>query len=319
MSADTFSIGDVEIARGQTKLIRLPIAKLPTGTVIDLPVHVFRGKTAGPTVLLLGGLHGDEVNGVEILRRMLRQGLCHVERGTLLVIPILNIFGFIHFSRDVPDGKDINRSFPGSRRGSLASRVAWTFMSEVFKHADLAIDFHTGGARRDNYPQVRYTAGDDASLRLARQFSAPFMLESSLIAKSFRSVARKRGKPVIVYEAGESLRFSERAIDEGVRGARRVLKALDMIDDPIDAAPSTRHVKASSWVRAPRAGLFGVEVEAGQWVDKGQVLGHLSDTLGAYEKAIKAKKAGWVITINHLPVVNRGDAIVRLAAEIPGG
>jgi len=301
----------VSIEAGATAVVRLPIARLPTGTLIELPVHVVRGAEPGKTLLVQAGLHGDEVNSIELLRRMLAEGAFQPARGTVLVVPILNVFGFLHFSRDVPDGKDVNRSFPGNRNGSLASRVASTLMREVFPHCDAAIDLHTGGGRRFNAPQIRYTESQPGSLALAEAFGAPFRFPAKLIPRSFRHAAARKDVPVIVYEAGESLRLDEDGIRLGTAGVLRVLAHLGLTD----AGPplgETVHVDQTRWVRAPRAGLFRSRVVPGQAVQVGEPLGEVAEPTGGEAQALTSKLNGHVVTLNHLPVVNRGDALIRI-------
>ncbi len=306
------SLHGVDVAPGTRTLVRIPIARLPTGTLIDLPVYAFRGADPGPTLLVQGGLHGDEVNGVEILRRMLTADSFAPTAGAVLVVPILNVFGFLTFSRDVPDGKDVNRSFPGSRRGSLASRVAGTLMREVVPHVDVAIDLHTGGGRRHNVPQVRYTEGLAESRALAEAFGAPFHFPAKLIPKSFRQALAKQDKPVVVYEAGETLRLDEPGIVLGIDGILRVMDHLGLSSGP--AATPSRHLDTTRWIRAPRSGLFRATIAAGDHVRKGQRLGEVADPTGGEQRAVKAPISGHVITLNHLPVVNQGDALLRLGA-----
>ncbi len=315
---ETLELGGRSIARGEQKTVRLEFARLPTGTVIDTRVHVFRGPEPGPVLLLQGGLHGDEVGGIEILRRMLRRGLFSVRRGTILVVPILNVFGFIHFSRDVPDGKDINRSFPGTKKGSLASRVAWHYMKQVFVHAHMGIDFHTGGARRDNYPQIRFTTDDPRSFALAEAFAAPFVLPSKPIPKSFRKAALTRGVPIVVYEAGESLRLDEFAVEQGVLGTLRVLEHLQMIEhDDARRATSSVQLNKSRWLRAPRSGLFTACAPNGSYVHAGEPIGVVSTVHGDKSREVRAPKDGFVICVNNFPVVNQGDALVHLGEADP--
>ncbi len=307
---DVLDLDGTEIERGEQRVVRLPVAKLPIGTLIDMPVHVFRGTEAGPTVLLQGGLHGDEVGGVEILRRLLGEGLQPV-RGTVLVVPVLNVFGFLHFSREVPDGKDVNRSFPGSPRGSLASRVAWTATHRLLPHVHMAVDLHTGGARRHNHPQVRYTVELPETRALAEVFGAPVHFGAGLIAKSFRKQAFRRKIPVIVYEAGESLRLHEPSILTGLAGIHRLLCHLDMLTGPTPSQPS-RHLDEARWLRAPRSGLFRAHVEPGQEVAEGALLGEIGDPEARSTIELRSPFAGLVTSLNHLPVVNRGDAVIRV-------
>ena len=197
-------------------------------THVEIPVFVNRAKKEGPFLLLLAGLHGDEVNGVEILRRLIRGGYHKPTAGAIISIPIMNIFGFISQRREVPDGRDLNRVFPGSPQGSLASRIAWTLLHEIVQHVDYALDFHTGGASRANYPQVRCVFEDDESRELAEIFSPPFVVASKYLDKSLRKNAKSIGKSVLLYEGGESLRIDEYAVQEGVKGALRVLHHLGL-------------------------------------------------------------------------------------------
>lgn len=310
---DVIEIGGVSIAPGENKIAKVEIARLPTGTLIDVRVHVYRARKPGPVLLLQGGLHGDEVGGVEILRRMIGAGAFKPRRGTVIVVPILNVFGFIHFSREVPDGKDINRSFPGRKKGSLAAQVAWHYLREVLQWVDYGIDFHTGGARRSNFPQIRYTPDHERSFELAEAFAAPFVMPSSLIAKSFRKTAISRDIPIIVYEAGESLRVNEMAVREGIAGAKRVMAHLGIIarrNAPRSAG--SEFLEGSRWLRATRAGLFHPLVDNGAEVCEGQAVGVIGDAYGRRERVVTTQEDGFVICVNRLPVVNRGDALVHI-------
>nr|WP_299385965.1 succinylglutamate desuccinylase/aspartoacylase family protein [Allomuricauda sp.] len=307
------NINGESVAPGENKLVQINIARLPTGTLIHIPVHVFNSKKPGPTVLVQAGLHGDEINGVETMRRMLQENMFHIKKGAVIVVPILNIFGFIHFSRDVPDGKDVNRSFPGRKTGSLASRIAYTFTSELLPQVDYGIDLHTGGGLRYNFPQVRYSAEDDRSKQLAEAFNAPMYFASRLIAGSFRKTALKMGIPTIVFEAGESMRFDESCIEEGILGVTNVLANLGMLSKK--AATKKRksmHLVQTRWIRAPRAGMFIPQVINGSLVKKGQIIGLVTDTDARKNKKIKAPFDGLVFCINHQAVVNQGDALFHL-------
>jgi hypothetical protein len=232
-----------------------------------------------------------------------------------LVVPLLNVFGFIHFSRDVPDGKDVNRSFPGSKTGSLASRIAHHYTTQIFPHIHYGIDLHTGGARHDNYPQVRYTEGDGASKRMAEIFNAPLTFSAPLIGKSFRKATFKKGIPTIVYEAGESMRFDDFSIKQGIQGILNLLVNFEMIDSiPQLQQPQekSKHLLVKKWLRAPTAGMFIPKVTNGAQVKKKQVLGIVVDTFGNYNKEIKAPFDGYVFCINHQAVVNQGDALLHV-------
>ena len=307
----TLEINGASIAPGRHKLVRIEIARLPTGTLIDIPMHVFNSKSAGPTVLIQAGLHGDEINGVEILRRLLKDKDFKIEKGAIIMVPILNIFGFIHFSRDVPDGKDVNRSFPGSRTGSLASRIAYNYTSAVLPQVDMAIDLHTGGGQRHNFPQVRYTLDDADSKQLAKTFGAPFYFAAGLINGSFRKTMLKMGKPTLVYEAGESMRFDEDSIEVGMAGIKNVLTGLGMLAGKKKASKSV-HLEKTKWVRAPKAGMFIPKISNGTRVSKGMVLGMITDIHAKTTRQIKAPFEGHVFCINHQAVVNQGDALFHV-------
>lgn len=312
-------IGGETVLPGQNKLLKISIDRLPTGTLIDIPIYVFNSKNPGPTVLVQAGLHGDEINGIEIVRRMLAEKLFTIDKGAIIAVPILNIFGFIHFSRDVPDGKDVNRSFPGTKSGSMASRIAYHYRSEVMSQIDIAIDLHTGGAQRHNFPQVRYTQEDAKSLELAEAFSAPFSFSSKLIKGSFRNEAFKLEKPSIVFEAGESMRFDDYSILEGIQGILNVLEHYKMIrhrDSNYQKRKRSAHLNQRKWLRAPTAGMFIPEITNGSEIKKGQSLGLITDTYAKRSKKIKAPYDGFVFSVNHQAVVNQGDALFHVGTLI---
>jgi predicted deacylase len=263
--------------------------------------------------LLQGGLHGDETNSVEIVRRMLIDKRYKIQRGCVIVVPLLNISGFLSLSRDM-HGKDVNRSFPGSKTGSLASRMAYYLMKELIKNVDFAIDFHTGGAQRSNFPQIRFTSQDERALALAQIFNAPITFASKLISKSFRNECYKNNIPVIVYEGGESLRLDEQAIQEGIYGTLRVLKHFAMIKTYIDMPnpKNTVFVKKRKWIRAKVAGLFTPIVKNGMAIKKGEILGHIMDTYGETNFKVKSPIDGYIIAKNNFPIINMGDALFHV-------
>ena len=308
-------IGGETVIPGEEKLVKIKIDRLPTGTLIDIPVYVFNSKQPGPTVLIQAGLHGDEINGIEIVRRMLQDNRFKITKGAIIAVPILNIFGFIHFSRDVPDGKDVNRSFPGTKSGSMASRIAYHYVSEIMHQMDFAIDLHTGGAQRHNFPQIRFTQEDPHSRELAEVFNAPFSFPSRLIKGSFRNAAFRLGKPAIVFEAGESMRFDEYSIMEGMQGILNVLKHFTMISkiEPMYVERMASVFLANrKWLRAPTAGMFIPEITNGSEVRKGQEMGLITDTYAKRSKKIKAPFDGFVFSINHQAVVNQGEALFHV-------
>lgn len=314
--ANPLFIQDHGIWPGERKEISLSIARLPTHTEIHLPVYVFRAPVEGPVLLLTSSLHGDEVNGTETLRRMIRNGSLMPAAGTVIAMPVVNVYGFLHQSRALPDGKDLNRSFPGSQSGSLARRLAFILLNEVMVHADYGIDLHTGGARRTNYPQVRCDFEQDAALALAHAFGAPFVINSKEIPGSFRRAATNIGKTIIVFEGGESQRFDERSINEAMDGIHRVMAHLGMVERKVPQRESLV-LRRSTWLRAKIAGMFVPFVTAGDGVIEGQVMAHLGDPFGETVLEVKAPFDGYVIGLNNQPVTNVGDALIHVGTGNP--
>ncbi len=309
-------IDNVSFAPGESGTISINVGRLPSDTKINLTAHVFRSKNPGPVILLLGGVHGDEINGVEIIRRILdKDTLQSIQRGTIIAIPLLNVFGFINFSRDVPDGKDVNRSFPGSMSGSLASRVARTLTKKILPFADVALDFHTGGASRYNYPQVRYAPSSPIAGKLAKAFAPPFILHKPLIPKSFRKTCETMGIPAIVYEAGESIRLCGVSIEKGIGGIIRVLKSLQMIEKETQEEQEVLLFKKSQWLRAPYSGMFIWSKQSGAKVFRGEQLGVIKDPFGTKSVEVFAKLDGYIVGHNNASVVNQGDALFHIGIE----
>lgn len=310
------TIDHIDVLPGEQKTIALTVGELPSGTDINICVHVYRSMFKGPTMLVLAGVHGDEINGVEIVRRsIVNQVYGNLIKGTVIVIPLLNVFGFINFSRDVPDGKDVNRSFPGTKRGSLASRVAYTLTKKILPLIDFGIDYHTGGGSRFNYPQVRYGKTNKKACELARVFSAPFMIEKPYIVKSLRKVAKDMKKPIIVYEGGESVRLDGFSISKGLDGLQRVLKHEGMIESAPEQENKVINLKKTSWIRAPYSGLFTWTRKSGVFVHKGEPLGIVNDVLGTTSATVLSNRDGYIIGHNNASVVSQGDALFHIGYE----
>lgn len=309
---DFISINGHDIGLGEQQEILLNIARLPTYTPIELSVTIARGPEDGPVILLTGGLHGDEINGVEIIRRMISKDLVMPEKGTVIAIPLVNIYGFIQKQRDLPDGKDINRSFPGSKNSSLARLVSHTLMDKIFPHINYGIDYHTGGDARANYPQVRCVLKVEENRMLAEAFAAPITVNSSLIDSSFRKAAHKKDKQILVYETGEAHRFDQFGIQEGIDGTLRLMKHLGMRSSAPEPNNTDVYEK-STWVRAKYAGLFQQKMALGDDVKQRQVLGHISDPFGKEWFKVISPRDGRIIAINNAPVVHKGDALLHIA------
>jgi uncharacterized protein len=304
-------INGVRIRPGQSLNIEIAIARLPTHTLIDLPIFIKRAKEEGPVVLISGGIHGDEINGIVSVRRMLEEEVINPIKGTIIFIPLVNIYGFLSNSRTFPDGRDLNRSFPGSKKGSLASQIAFILSNEIIPLIDYGIDFHTGGRMLSNYPQIRVDYKDKKGLELAKAFGTHFILNSPHIEKSFRKEAYKKRKHILVYEGGESMRLDDYAMEEAILGTKRMLMYLGMIDGKLESR-DTIMVRESSWVRAKVSGIFTASVRLGDEVKKGQILAKISDPYGQLKIPIKATHNGFVVGLNNNPVVNAGDALVHV-------
>ena len=309
------TIAGTDLRPGEFREININIARLPSHTQIDTPVYVYRGEEDGPVLGLMAGMHGDEINGMEIVRRILDSGFNRVKKGTVICIPVINVYGFLNYSREVPDGKDINRSFPGSKNGSLASRVAWHVTHDIIPNIDFGIDFHTGGAMRTNYPQVRCVLTDQVNTELASAFAAPFTIDSGFRPHSLRQTAAKKGKHIIVYEGGESVRFDQHAIEEGINGTLRLMRHLGMTDWAPEPREQTRVIWSSSWVRAHTAGLFQPLVPCGSIVEKGQLVGNITDPFAEFREQVISNATGYVIGLNNNPVINAGDALLHIGVD----
>ena len=312
-------MGERTVEPGTSARVELPVARLFIGSFLSLPVTVVNGAGDGPWLWLDAAIHGDELNGMEIIRRALEVIDPAELNGVVIAVPVVNVFGFVQQSRYLPDRRDLNRSFPGSPRGSLASRLAHLFMEQVVSRCRYGIDLHTGSNHRTNLPQIRGQLADPETRRIAEAFAAPLMFTAAEIPGSLRTAARKRGAHMIVYEAGEPLRFDEAAIRIGVDGVLRVLAAIGMRPhvDEVPPAPSFE-AASSSWVRAPRSGIFHLNTRTGETVKRGQQLGFLTTPFGESTIPVKAPHESVVIGHTSNPLVYRGDALLHLARRAPG-
>ena len=314
MSENTIEIAKEIIEPGRSYRLDIPVSRLPTQTLLSLPVTVVNGIETGPKLWLSAAIHGDEVNGVEIIRQVLAQIQAKKLRGTLIAVPIVNVFGFIEQSRYLPDRRDLNRSFPGSETGSLASRLANLFVREIVSKSTHGIDLHTAAIHRVNLPQIRANLDDAETYRCAKAFGTPIIMHATTRDGSLRQAATKKGIPILLYEAGEALRFDPIAISTGVEGILKVMDYLQMyqFDSPITTLIPTE-IRQSKWIRASRGGIFHLEVTLGQKVTKKQELGFITDAFGENKVMVRANVQGIVISYTQNPLVNQGDGIVHLA------
>ena len=309
------TIGEHTIKPGERINVSLPVADLYTATSLSMPVKVISGRKAGPVLFISAAIHGDELNGVEIIRRLLKRKILRSIRGTLVAVPIVNVHGFLDQSRYLPDRRDLNRSFPGTKKGSIASRLAHLFTEQIVAKADYGVDLHTGAINRTNLPQIRANLDDTRTLEIAKAFGAPVIINSNILDGSLRSYAAERHLPILIYEAGEALRFDEVAIRGGIRGILNVMRQIGMLP----ANKRTKQItpviaKSTSWVRAPESGIVGGKVNLGTSVTKGQKIAVISDPLGDAESVVPAPFDGIVIGRSNLPLAHEGDALVNLAS-----
>jgi uncharacterized protein len=306
-------VGEV-IAPGECRRLELPIARLPTQTWVSLPITVINGLNSGPKLWLSAAIHGDELNGVEIIRQVVENIDPKLLRGTLIAVPIVNVFGLIGQSRYLPDRRDLNRSFPGSKNGSLSSRLAYLFMKEIVSHSTYGIDLHTASMHRTNLPQIRANLQDSETRRYAKAFGAPLLVHAMTRDGSLRQAATKRGIPILLYEGGEALRFDAEAIQMGVEGIERVMEYLRMYQFSLVRMPVTSiEVDKSKWIRASCSGIFRLEVGLGEKVLKKQNLGIIADVFGESSIKVRASVNGIVIGYTQNPLVSQGDGIIHLA------
>jgi uncharacterized protein len=307
------------ILAGESKTINMEIAKLHTMNKLKIPIIVERSKIDGPTVLFTACLHGDEINGTEIVRQLIVQKINKPKRGTIICIPIINIFGFINKTREFPDGRDLNRVFPGSKTGSLASRFAYYILKDIIPHVDYAIDFHAGGASRFNAPQIRIVPENPELKELSDVFNAPFTLYSKNISGSFRNSCDKLGVKMLLFEGGKSLDINEEVTNDAIEGTKRFLEHLEMLNPRKKANIKSKkpiYIEKSNWVRAKYSGMFHGMVKIGSFIKKGELIATISDPYGKVEHKMKAPHDGYVINVNDAPIVYQGDAIFHVSTHL---
>jgi len=311
-----FEIGGESVKAGTRAVVDMELPKLSSQALMNLPVHVIHGRREGPTIFISAAIHGDELNGVEIIRRVLSTKQLNRISGTVLAIPVVNAYGLAQQSRYLPDRRDLNRSFPGSESGSLASRLAHLFMEQIVSRCTVGIDFHTGSGHRTNLPQIRADLNDEQTLAMARSFGVPVLLNSSLRDGSLRASASDLGTRVLLYEAGEALRFNELSIRAGVSGVFSVLRTLGMLTAKSRRAADIREpyvALSSRWERAPESGILRTKATMGSSVEHRDVLGYIHDPASNEQTPIRSRSAGIIIGRLELPVVHEGDAVYHIA------
>lgn len=316
MSTRPFIIRGREIQKGESVFLEVEVAKQHTRNSLKIPIIVERSKREGPTLLLMGGVHGDEINGVAIVRDIILKQYNKPYRGSIICIPVLNVFGYLNQSREFPDGRDLNRMFPGSEKGSLASQFASYFTREIAPLVDYVLDFHTGGAERENYPNVRCVLGESDSLELAEAFGAPFIVHSNYIAKSLRQTMYKMGKTILLFEGGKSGNLDQSVIDVGVEGALNVMKHLGFQKGKVRARRNPVIIASSKWIRAPHSGIFQSLIKNGTFIRRKTMIGRITDPYGEFEKYIPSPFDCYIFGVNTAPVVHKGDALFHVSLEL---
>ncbi len=312
---DEFELIGQSVPAGQRRTVEVPLSRLADHTLMSLTTHVIHGKKDGPVLFVSAAIHGDEIIGVEIIHRLASLKVLGRLRGTLILVPVVNAYGFIGLSRYLPDRRDLNRMFPGSGKGSMASQLAHTFMTQIVTRADYGIDLHSGAVHRENLPQVRADLDNPDVLALAEAFGASIMLNANLRDGSLRAAAMDVGCKILLFEAGEALRFHEVAIRVGVNGVLGVLRHVGMLPPAKGRRRPIEPVRSDSshWLRAPVSGILRAKKKLGDRVRKGEVLGLVSDPLGSEVQTVNARASGIVIGRTNLPVVNRGDGLFHVA------
>jgi len=309
----TLRIGDFDILPGEQRKINLPVAKLYTDASVSLPVHIIRAKNPGPTIFISAAVHGDELNGIEIIRRLIRQNKLSITKGTVIAVPMVNVYGVVNQSRYMPDRRDLNRYFPGSAKGSLAGRVAHIFMKEIVAHCNYGIDLHTGAVHRSNLPQIRADMNDPETKELAETFGVPVVLNSNLVDGSLREAAVEKNTKILLYEAGEALRFDEFSIRAGMKGIINVLQHLGMKRRSKSKKKTPFIANGSQWVRANASGIVNNIANLGDQITKGQVLAEIGSPYGEVLDNVIATRSGILIGKQNIPLVQEGEAMFHIA------
>ncbi|RPH57566.1 succinylglutamate desuccinylase/aspartoacylase family protein [bacterium] len=309
---EPLSFAGTPVPLGTTAELRLKVAETYTADPVAVPVTVVRGAP-GPTLFVTATVHGDEINGVGILRGLLNDSDFSGLKGTLIAVPVANVPGFLNQDRRLPDRRDLNRSFPGSRSGSLAARLADVLFREVVRQSDYGIDLHTGGGERSNFPQVRGDLANPGVIELAQAFGCPLILDGTGPDASLRKTAVAAGVPTLVYEAGSARRFERPFIEVGISGILNVMRHLRMLPGEIVEPPLRLWVDRTHWIRARAGGILDIKVELGQPLRRGETISINTNPFGRERSQLKAPCGGVVLGLTQLPLVHPGDAVCHMA------
>lgn len=304
-----------QIEPGEKPTLSLRLTDTVAGSALSTPVIVAHGSAPGPAVCLTGGIHGDEINGIEIVRRVMEGIDATALRGTVIGVPIVNLHGFQRGSRYLPDRRDLNRFFPGNAYGSSASRIAHLLFQQVIRKCEALIDYHTGSLHRTNLPQVRGDLRDPAVRRLAERFDGTVVVHNRAKKGTIRHAAMNVGIPAIIYEAGEPMRLQEDEIARGVAGTVDLLAALEMLDSDKPAPRPEAVYFETRWVRVNDGGLLHSRVQLGDEVRQGDVLGHVSHPVEHDRVALRSRHTGRIIGMTVSPIMIPGYAAYHIGLE----
>lgn len=316
-SSDVLTIGGQDFRRGDRGIVQLPVGSLIDHQTVEMPVHVLRGRKPGPCLVVCASVHGDEINGVEIIRQVLGHSALKRLRGDLLAVPVVNVPAFLSRSRYLPDRRDLNRLFPGSLKGSLGARLAKVFVDEVLSRVDMGIDLHTGAVYRPNLSQIRFSSDAPGAKELALAFRPPVVIESDALPGTLRGWMQSKGKPMLTFEGGEALRLDTHIVRGGVRGVIAAMRSIEMLPGVASKKADKQHrvvfADETSWARAPRGGILLPKVKLGQAVSEGMVLGRVADPFGLASETVTSSAAGVIIGMTTKCVVDEGDGLFHVA------
>lgn len=309
-------IAQATIHPGETVTLALPLPELFSCAPLHMPIKVMHGRQKGPCLLVTAAMHGDEMNGTEIINRLLSRPSLKRLRGTIIAVPVVNVYGLINRSRFLPDGGSLDDCFPGSEHGHHGARIAHLFTQMLFPLADVCVDLQTGDRNFNNFPQTFVDVSNEPVLDLAEKFGAPIITDFDKAPGRFSTWACEQGKPTLVYEAGEAMRFDEYAIKTGVKGLMNLLRALGMVTKSASDRKQTPTYIADEQlvVRANTSGVVHTTQVLGSHVRKGDVIGVISDPFGVRESVdIKCPVDAAIVAMNDLPLIQEGEAVFHLA------
>jgi len=306
-------IGGERIRVGETRDLRLKVSETYTGEPVALPIRVVRARQPGPTVFVTAAVHGDEVNGTGIIREFVFGNPIDLRRGTLICIPVVNVFGFERHERYLPDRRDLNRMFPGSETGSLASRIAYHLFEEVIRKSDFGIDLHSAAEYRTNYPNIRGDLSNPGVKRIAHAFGCELIVNGKGPDGSLRRCACDVGVPTIILEAGEVAKIEPSVLQIGMAGIHNVLIDLEMIRGRRQSPVYQVEVHRTTWVRAELGGLLRFHVAPGALVEGGQPIASCESVFGESQSVLIAPSNGIVLGMVTHPAVNPGEPVCHIA------